>query len=343
MMRFVVILFFSFCVNVLTAQVTVGSTVTKDTARIGERISINFKVVNRGNTLNVKAIDYAPLEELFSIVSTDPTTDTIDTSTPADFEWISQRVDEKFILKQADFTKTNEGLVYENKIDFIVWDMGVFDIPNPNIEVDSNSNTRVNTLQGSRLFVLPPEGVMPQDTTEAIMPIIPIIAEPVTWRDYMWIAYIAGVILLALLLIWLFLRYQRKKNEEPEIEEIIIRPAHIIANEKLNELDNKQLWQSGDIKGYQSELTYIIREYLENRYEIQALESTTGEIKRDLKAANFDQAHEKKLLEILQIADMVKFAKAKPSDNIHQAFMDDAKSFVKATQLLIKEDNDELV
>jgi len=97
------------------------------------------------------------------------------------------------------------------------------------------------------------------------------------------------------------------------------------------------------VKEYQTELTYTIREYLENRFGIQALESTTGEINKSLKEVDFDQKHTTNLNNILHIADMVKFAKAKPDETIHQDFMEKARSFVKDTLFIPKEDNNELV
>ena len=69
---------------------------------------------------------------------------------------------------------------------------------------------------------------------------------------------------------------RNKRAEEPAY--IPPRPAHEIAMEKLASLEQSGWLDKEDYKTYQSELTYILREYLEGRFNIQAMESTTAEI-----------------------------------------------------------------
>lgn len=59
---------------------------------------------------------------------------------------------------------------------------------------------------------------------------------------------------------------------------------------------------------------------------------TTDEISEALKNADFDKMYISDLKEILQIADLVKFAKATPQDDIHSIFMDRAVEFIKNTK-----------
>ena len=95
--------------------------------------------------------------------------------------------------------------------------------------------------------------------------------------------------------------------------------------------------EKGKVKEYQTELTFVIREYLENRFDIQALESTTSEVIADLEDKDFDTKQASTLSRILQIADLVKFAKATPSAELHESFLDDAENFVSETKLEIIE------
>ena len=76
----------------------------------------------------------------------------------------------------------------------------------------------------------------------------------------------------------------------------------------------------------------IIREYLENRYDVPALESTTEEIVQNISKANLNMSDVDSLKRILQVADLVKFAKAKPDESIHESFMNEAEGFVKRTK-----------
>ena len=100
---------------------------------------------------------------------------------------------------------------------------------------------------------------------------------------------------------------------------------------KLSKLRQEKLWLKDKDKEYQSQLTHTIREYLEKRYQIKALESTTGELKKALgDKVTTDQNSE--LINILQIADLVKFAKAQTTDDLNEQFLDRADDFVRDTQ-----------
>ena len=114
----------------------------------------------------------------------------------------------------------------------------------------------------------------------------------------------------------------------------------------LGKLKEEKLWQQGQVKEYQSRLTYIIREYLENRYEVPALESTTEEIQRSLKQVDFDSSWKDKLSNILQVADLVKFAKAKPPVDFHDQVWKEAEDFVLATKkkpVILEEEGEEVM
>ena len=98
-------------------------------------------------------------------------------------------------------------------------------------------------------------------------------------------------------------------------------------------MNKQELWQKGEIKLYQSQLTEIIREYVGDRYNILAMESTTYEIIDKLKD-KLTTEQTTKLRKTLEIADLVKFAKAKPPVEINQEFMDDAVQFVRETKYI---------
>ena len=156
------------------------------------------------------------------------------------------------------------------------------------------------------------------DTTKQKMfPIKAIQSEPLIYDDFK--PYIIWVV-LGILLIGLFIYYlkNRKKPEIKEVEIINTLPPFEEALEKLQELDNKLLWQNNEIKKYYSELTEIIRVFIEKELEIPALEITTHELVSLLSdynnPKNIKPAKEtiRKLNALLQEADLVKFAKSTP-------------------------------
>ena len=98
--------------------------------------------------------------------------------------------------------------------------------------------------------------------------------EPYTFDDfksYLW--WLLGALLLIGIILYFVLR---KKETIEEIEAKI--PPYQLALKRLNELDEKQLWQKNKIKQYYVELTDIVRTYIERELNIPALESTTDEL-----------------------------------------------------------------
>ena len=115
---------------------------------------------------------------------------------------------------------------------------------------------------------------------------------------------------------------------------IEVIPPHIIALENLTKLNSEKIWLSGEDKVYQSELTFIIRQYIESRYEFNALEMTSDELLLELSANKVGNRLTQDLDDILHIAYLVKFAKARPTGSIHQDLLDKAINFVNLTKKL---------
>jgi hypothetical protein len=93
-----------------------------------------------------------------------------------------------------------------------------------------------------------------------------------------------------------------------------------------------RLWEKGEVKEFHVQLTFILREYLENRFNIPALESTSNEIIRDLKLASLSADQMKTVDQILNIADWVKFAKGIPEENANALALDNTLDLVYATK-----------
>ena len=156
------------------------------------------------------------------------------------------------------------------------------------------------------------------DTTKQKMfPIKAIQSEPYTFDDFK--PYLIWVILGLLLIAGLIYYLKTRKKEEITEEEIIAAlPPYEEAIERLQKLDEKLLWQNNQVKRYYSELTDIIRAYIEKELKIPALESTTDELIETMKDFNEAKTIEtsreniRKLKELLREADLVKFAKSKP-------------------------------
>ena len=131
--------------------------------------------------------------------------------------------------------------------------------------------------------------------------------------------YVAGgLALLAAVgfLVW-YLR-KRRGSESLLPASKTEEPAHVIALRDLDELKEQKIWQQNEFKNYYSRLTEIIRRYMERRYGIPAMEMTSQEIHRAWVSSGEDRDDLSGSLNmLLNLADLVKFAKEKPiaSDN----------------------------
>lgn len=133
-----------------------------------------------------------------------------------------------------------------------------------------------------------------------------------------WWKYLLFVLLISAIAAGIY--WYIKKQQKQKIDEEIYKTPIEKATNLLNNLEKKELWQHGEIKAYYSELTDIVRNYIEEAIDIPAMESTTSELIEGLKNASkkkkmkLSQETIDSLFVVLKQADLVKFAKSKPLD-----------------------------
>ena len=148
-------------------------------------------------------------------------------------------------------------------------------------------------------------------------PIKSIKKEPYVFDDFKIYIYllIAALIIIGFWIYYFVIRKRKIDEDEPTYKAL---PPYEEAIYKLNELDEKLLWQNNKVKEYYSELTDIVRGYIERELKVPALEKTSDEIIdmlkdfHDASAINTNKTTIQKLKDLLREADLVKFAKSKP-------------------------------
>ncbi len=186
------------------------------------------------------------------------------------------------------------------------------------------------------------------DTTKQKMfPIKAIKSEPYVFDDYKKYVWYSIITLLIIGLILYFTLRKKKEVEEKEVVPAI--PPYDEAIQKLHQLDEKLLWQNNQVKEYYSELTEIVRGFIERELKVPALESTTDELIDTLndfhEIASISTTKEtiKKLRDLLREADLVKFAKTTPLSEEIEMNRKDAEDVVNELKPKpIKEEDDEL-
>ena len=109
-------------------------------------------------------------------------------------------------------------------------------------------------------------------------------------------------------------------------------PAHIIAIRELEELHNRKLWQNNLHKEYYSGLSDILRTYLAGRFGVGAMEMTTDEIMEAVREIEIPTKCSVDLMNLLQDADLAKFAKFEPDAEQNESAYSKAYYFVEETK-----------
>ena len=196
----------------------------------------------------------------------------------------------------VDSIKTDEGLQLTQSYVLTVWDSEVYYIPSIQFKsfISDSIAIMVNTIEmeeGAELKDIK----APKHT-------------PISFEELS--PYLLALLILALL-IYTIRWYIKNRDKTPTNIKNVEReiPAYVIAFKELEKLNAKKLWQENHVKEYYSDLSEIIRTYIENGIGTPAMEIPTHEILFQLNQKGINTT---KLKELLTRADLAKFAKAKP-------------------------------
>ncbi len=143
-------------------------------------------------------------------------------------------------------------------------------------------------------------------------------------------------LLILLLIIALVIVVRRLMHKKPIFVSTSPEPGlppYDVAISKLNNIKQQKLWQQNRSKEYHTELTDVIREYIERTFEIPSMEMTSDEIIVHLNHLKFEsKTAYSALLQLLRLADLVKFAKWNPAPDEHELSLSNAYLFVDQTK-----------
>lgn len=292
----------------LMAQTMATASLDRDTIKIGEHFNLNL----RSESPEDSDIEWPKLLEKvgdFEIV---------------DFTSINTEVKDGQVIKTQDIKLT-------------IWDEGYHALPGLVFKYKNKKKRNQVQTEGKMITVL----TLEVDTAKGFMPIKDIIEVPLTWKEILpTVLKYAAMAIFALLFLFFAYRFFNKK-EETVVAPPPSLPAHEVALDKLKAIEKSKLWEKGSVKEYYSEVTETLREYVEKRFEVPALESTTDEILSDLNQTSINPSLTTKLTSLLEMADLVKFAKAKPGLDNHKKVLKDAFVFVQHSKNIDKKAEDQ--
>jgi hypothetical protein len=228
-----------------------------------------------------------------------------------------------FDILERNFAKTPDGSTFTLKV--AAYRLGDFLTP----ELSLLGPTPV-AVQRVKIAVTPT--ILPDVKDPALKPLRP----PLDLIEENWtLLYVAiglGSLLLIAGIIRLAYRLGRKRGVElaPAPPP---RPAHEIAYEKLFAIEAEHLFPEGRVKEFYVRVGDVFREYTGNRFHFEALECTTRELLREMAALGPRPGLQMAAVEtLLAEADLVKFAKVKPTEADGAATIAEVRSFVEATR-----------
>ena len=231
---------------------------------------------------------------------------------------------------QADTTDLGNDRIQINR-DIIVqsFDSGMYVIPAFKYVIGKDT-FKSNELT---LKVLP----VKVDSLPNIHDLKPVAEPPFFFSDYLpeflvkyWWLIILVLVLIAAGIYAYFKWF--KKGELPLRKKEKVIPPYDEAIMKLTQLKSEHLWEAGQEKEYFTRLTDILRNYIDRRFEINAMEMTSSQIIDVLRKNEETMPVNEQLSKILEMADFVKFAKMRPLPEDNEVAYQRALNFVNETK-----------
>jgi hypothetical protein len=164
---------------------------------------------------------------------------------------------------------------------------------------------------------------------EDIKDIRPDLAVPIDW---LLVGIILAGVLLVALLGWLLIRFVIKRQHTKALAVVVI-PAWQQALNDLEVLRKSDYIKNSQFKEYTFELTRIMRIYIEQRFAISAVEMTTEEFLISDQVNQCLSVTDRQILnDLLQQADLIKFAKEAPSAGFLESSMAQVIDFIQRTK-----------
>lgn len=236
---------------------------------------------------------------------------------------------------RRDTVQKGGGLIQINyEVPVQAFDSGLYQLPQF-VYVSGHDTVRSNKVSLKVIPVPVAADAKISDFTPPVSPKGKLLDFLPDWVIDLWWLWISILLLIILFIIGMR-RYRRqgaliKPKAEPN--------PYDVAMQRLDNLKRRQLWEQGMEKEYFTLLTDILREYLEKRFGINAMEMTTKEIIDSLSSNQEVKEKRGYMRDILDVADFVKFAKVRPLPEDNIAAFDNARRFVEETKPAEKPDD----
>lgn len=245
----------------------------------------------------------------------------------------------EFFDKSLKKPKTNDSNQNQIVYHIALFDTGKINLPPFQFQVLKKTTDSLGFTISSDSVIIYVQSVIKDTSMAKLQPPEPPIALPFPLKKY--VPVFLAIVLVLILIYWIYRKWKNKPSAKvtEQVAHKPTIPAHEIALSKLKELKERKILSPVDLQKVFTELSFILREYLENRYSFPALESTTREIKISLKKELTNPDLLVNILKILEICDLVKFAKYQSETMQLNQLLDMAIDFVQKTKEVPQQPN----
>jgi hypothetical protein len=222
------------------------------------------------------------------------------------------------------------------RFQIVSWEVGRFPLPGVTLRyAKSGSAQRTVAVKPAMIAIT---SVLPVGKTESELLALPPkgMKGPLGLKPRYEVLGWLAALLAAIGLIYGAARWWRASRHNPS-ERVAVQsakePAHIIALRRLSLLETAGFLKNGDYEGFYVELSETAREYIENRFEIRALEMTTEEfLNRAASDRCLESGQQSLLQQFLNSSDLVKFARYTPDPGQPPRDLTTVRQFIEATK-----------
>lgn len=240
------------------------------------------------------------------------------------FPTITDTLSEKFeVLRQKkDTLRKNNSIFISDSIIFSAYEEGTFSVPPQRILV----NSKEYFTPSYKVTVAP---VVTDSVKTPLFDIKSIVQIPKNVWDYIQ-PYLGYVLILLVILVCVIIYLIRRKNKKSETHK---SEPDVLAIKRLKKLKKSDYIAKDLYKKYYSELTSIIKEYMEARWNFPATKLLSDDLLEYLKKEKWiDENEIENLSVIFKTSDLAKFAKYKPTPEETELHMEKAINFINLTK-----------
>lgn len=207
-------------------------------------------------------------------------------------------------------TREDDRLVSRAVVTLTSFELGELAVPTLSVEVVAEDNANSPTSLSTSPLAIAVTSVGRDETSD-----IRDIRGPlfIPFQVVTLLPWIAGGLVLAGTAFWFYRRYARRPTAAPAAPPAPPpRPPEEVAYEALLAIELSDLLARGEVKTFHIRLSDTMRVYIEGRFDVQAMEMTTGEVLTGLRRTNTQSEIVGRFRRLLDRCDLVKFAKHRP-------------------------------